>query len=326
MLLVLLSFLAFAGPIPKVLPAYFNGDDFADCLANELAKEHDLKSLDKRLGEISKKRNALASAKVEISGCGNVGTEICRQFGFPLLLGKAIDPLSCALTKLVEKNLVYHSMPLVECSGYVPSKTPFLYYLMEWQTLSDNEKRNLNEVDALSEISSVPRQTIFKSESNYHACVHDKAEPLVKWLLQQKPNSVSHWQVFKKAKELYGDSLTALGIIGELFDEERRSCTNRKRRCVLGNRLKPLFPSDQSDKVGHNYHFWAHISVVLQEDGISEDLANYLLEWKKDNDAGDYSANNIGIKVSRKTISRTKMKLAPLNRWTGHANSVCKLD
>lgn len=320
---------------PRSEPAYFSADDFSDCLANELAKEYDAHSFRARLQEIRERRHKFYLDNAEPEYCAENTKALCDLVS-PIgcdFAKKHLTAVGCKATELIEKGLLYHSAPLARCEESVfdgkPSK---LRLVNSWQSLSENSKTDLNALPDLrtrieSKMSSTDGMP-FAPEFGKHPrkCVQKLADPLVDWLIDQPARSVTHWALVKKGKEIYGDTITALGVIGEVFDEERMMCGNRNKRCVLGNRMKLLVPTQKTDLVGQNYHFWAHVAMILREDASQEYIANYALEWLKDQDVIDYSANKVGILVSQKTVSKTKLLTGPMNRWTGFADRECRLQ
>jgi len=238
--------------------------------------------------------------------CGALGVEYLDQFA------SVLEPIGCALNKMMDVRMYYHSAALVDCQGYVVDGIPLLWRLNTYYKSQLEERvergRQLNDIDVLAELSEV--QEGRGSGYPQKDCVAGKAEPLIRWLLEQKKGQVSHWALFRKAREIYGDSIVALGVIGEMFAQDAH-CPSRKKSCVLNNRMKPLFPSDQTDDVGHNYHFWSYLSIALTNSEVTETIGNYVLEWLKDNDAGDYSANRLGIKSIKNAIEKAKTALAP---------------
>lgn len=325
---VLVSFhSAYGSPFPKVLDAYFTENEFSDCLSSAIAEDvKNGKQLREYLSKIEARREKLASQKATNKDCAQIIKGVCGLGGISLSenLTQLLLPIGCKINDMINKNLWYHSAALVSCEDHQSKNVPLMWRLNYFQTRTNNEKRNLNSLDITQELEL--EQRAIGTPDEHRKCVVDKAEPLIRWLLGQKMGSVTHWELFQKARSLYGDSFTAIGVIGEIFDEERMHCSSRKRACVLNNKLRPLYSSTEaSDPVGYNYHFWSHLSMVLREGAVSQSIANYLLEWQKDSDTGDYSANRLGIESSMKTIGKAKILTAPLNRWTGIANKECNL-
>lgn len=91
-----------------------------------------------------------------------------------------------------------------------------------------------------------------------------RSQTIVKWLIEQDPYSVSPLELLEKATELTGgDTLTALGILGQLFDSERHGPTQpRSHMAVLGSRVRPYF-TDGRKHIGANYHFWVYLNMTL---------------------------------------------------------------
>ncbi len=103
---------------------------------------------------------------------------------------------------------------------------------------------------------------------------------------------------------MYHDPFVALGVIGEMFDQERLYAGSRKTRCVLGNRMIPLFRDDRIDDVGYNYHFWAYLNISLTGDATFSDVfMNWWLE-RRVGDSGDSSANTFGIHIGKAIYSK----------------------
>ena len=132
-------------------------------------------------------------------------------------------------------------------------------------------------------------------------------------MLNQPTNSIGHFDLLKKANSIYKDPFASLAIIGNLFDEERYVCGNRKRECVVGNKMKPLLPSDRVDDIGYNYRFWANLNVVLTDSANLARGANFASEWLRQKDHGDYSANEVGIQQGLSVVKHTR---ALLGRFT----------
>lgn len=125
------------------------------------------------------------------------------------------------------------------------------------------------------------------------------ANSLIEWLLTMKRGSVTHYQLYAKAKEIYGDPLAALGVISHMFDQERMlyGYHGRKQYAVLGNKMKSFLPRDQIDSVGYNYHFWAYLNLALLGDEKAASVFNQAFQWEKEKDLGDFSANYWGLFV-----------------------------
>ena len=132
------------------------------------------------------------------------------------------------------------------------------------------------------------------------------SDPLVWWLLKQKKGQVEPYELVKKALEMYNnDFLTAMGVIGFIFEEERRNAFPRNKTAILGTRIKPLFCDLKDDPIGYNYHFWAYMNLALQGGGTAESTFNYFFQKVYQKDLGDYWANKLGIELGKMALSHT---------------------
>ena len=169
-----------------------------------------------------------------------------------------------------------------------------LFQLAYLGCFGDIETRTLKEFD----IGSLPYP-----ENHTASLVSD---PLVEWLAFQPNRSVSHIELFKKAVEIYKDPLVALGVIGLVFDQERKIVSNRKTDAILGAKMRPLIVNDLIDPIGYNYHFWAYLNIAILNQGeiFFESAFTYLFQKVKQNDEGDYQANMAGLSVGEAIIDK----------------------
>lgn len=135
---------------------------------------------------------------------------------------------------------------------------------------------------------------------------HKAASPLVDWMLDQENHSISHVALLNKALQIYQNDLgIALGVIGEIFNSEREFAHPRKLKAIFANKLIPLFPDNNIDHVGTNYHFWTHVNLAVSGEDFGAKLGNYALEG---NDMVDFKANQLGLEVGKALIPKNNKK------------------
>ncbi|MCM2281576.1 MAG: hypothetical protein NDI61_06990 [Bdellovibrionaceae bacterium] len=244
-----------------------------------MSKKFSRDQFDDRLRSIAELRDRLAATDAENGGANC--NFYCAGNGISSL--SLMRPLGCWLNKILVGSLMLHSGPLV-----------------------------LTHPDFKLLIS--PGMSLHQVRS---AIVGATQKPISKWLRQQPDKSVSHWKLFEEANRMFRDPFVALGVIGDLFESEREWCdrsSNSKRKCELAHKMKPILTPTDSDPVGRNYHFWAHLNMVWRSEGSKEKLASYVLEVLKDDDFGDHAANLLGIDSSIQSFEQTKMKLKSTGR------------
>jgi hypothetical protein len=316
------SFSANAKDLQRLLGGTFTSEDFASCLAQQMAEKYAPTQASAVFDEIKQRRQTEAEKANTTDACLDISRGICGLVGLSNqdTIVSFVRPLGCHLNKWLTKSLLYHSSALIKCQD-LPKGTSFFSQLGEWQVHYPNHDRDLNHLSneqILSEINSLtgPTSEGYATQGTFNDnqinCILALSDPLDRWLLQQPFESVSQWGLFKKANEIYKDPLVALAVIGQIFDSERMACPSRKKACVLGNKMKPMYSKEQTkywNPVGENYHFWAQLNISLTENATQERLADYMLEWKKDEDNGEYSANSTGIDIGhflKENLTTTK--------------------
>ncbi|MCB0368113.1 MAG: hypothetical protein KDD45_01415 [Bdellovibrionales bacterium] len=272
----------------KEIETYFTADQFSNCLSEEMSKNFSLDEFEKRVRNIHSLRMELAATDADVQGLDC--NFYCRNEGLSGV--SLLRPLGCWLDKMLVARLMLHSGPLV--------------------------------------LTNIKFKKLIKPKMSLHqirdAIVMATKAPISDWLSGQPDNSVSHWELFKIANHIYGDPFVALGVIGELFENERERCDRKsktKNKCTFANKMKPLIRPSDSDPVGRNYHFWAHLNMIWQSGGLMEKSASYYFEIWKDKDYGDHTANILGIETSAQAYTKTKFKLASFGKH--FANHKCDL-
>jgi hypothetical protein len=285
---------------PTLQKAYFDPDELAECLALEIINGEGPVHFNNSLGTAKVRRESLS---------------IQNNFA---------NATSWVQHK-VNLGLVFHSLPLIDISRWyykvATTPRPSFPYLKDLIQRARNKNENISLSPHLNiEIENLSKEYSFSppSDRNQRDASDWLLSPMVDWLLSQPAHSVSHWNLIKHAIQLFpGDTATALGVLGELFDSERRiAWEKRKLVTPLGHRLKILF-KNSDDPVGQNYHFWAHLNLYLLNGFVKPQLMNYFYESIYQNDNGDYTANYFGLTVGKK-----------LNILLKEQNKVlrCKLD
>lgn len=183
-------------------------------------------------------------------------------------------------------------------------QTPLFIKLMEFYRTAD-VKQDLRYMNA-QELAAVETEfPFFESpifNKNYEELRSARqnaayvAEPVVEFLLAQRPGSVTAVQLMRKATEFYaGDVLTAYGVIAFLFYEEAKGTKVRPYHQVLAGRMKPQLAS--FDDVGMNYHFWTYLSLGLQGHRLLGGSASFFLETIRQRDVAENKADLLGLEA-----------------------------
>ena len=240
------------------------------------------------------------------------------------------------LNRISLSRLYYHSTPLID-DGFISrvkapdifkdlitgdlTQRPALLAAIEAMTgdiLSQqlNTRDFVNYPDILNALNfgyrvlfadSLRRGTYKAEQRDYNPEWHLLSlitDPLVTWLATQKKNSVTHLKLFEAAKAIYGDPLTALGVIGFIFDAERMSITSRQYQAVLGSRLTSLFALQNIDTIGTNYHFWAYLNIAILAGGDIEFEHKFSYFWEcfKQNDIPEYSTDYQALELGKSIL------------------------
>lgn len=305
--LLLTALVASAQVIPQRQETQFDSGKMAECLIIEVLKAYDQGKARDLLRKASKVRKDLARKHMARPECESPAlrlTQMCTQRGSQPLDLNVLKYMTCLLDSEIVRYLLYHSTPLAHHASTEliqksdPGAGEKFKTAIFWPASGDAKRKNLNEIPNLKEVMPFAEQNgpSIKPKDVMES-THRLAGALIDWLLEQKPNSVSHIALFRKANDLYQDPFVSLAVIGELFDQERMVCPSRKTSCPLGNRMKSLFKNDQVDRVGYNYHFWAFLNIALVDDVVSATLFTYGFESVYQKDSGDYSADQVGLEV-----------------------------
>ncbi|MGZ6441969.1 MAG: hypothetical protein ACXWRU_18060 [Pseudobdellovibrionaceae bacterium] len=238
-----------------------------------------------------------------------------------LLQSKSMEPMKKIMFPLnqitLEANLA--SLPLIDYSYHPNDQIEnlpltsllFSYYCrkkpcMQGDPVERNDlgKNIHDQIETAKKISVKQPEDQFVLKSNTALVL---ANPIVDWLLQQKPRSVDHWQLLKYASNQFnGDVLTALAVLGQMFSAETLAVKDRNRDAVLASKMKKLVNEDDKFPVGHNYHFWQIISAsIIRNDTTLAKIFGYI-----DNSEPSYRfANKLGLNVADKLFEGTKSKI-----------------
>jgi hypothetical protein len=184
---------------PIQLQPYFKQDEFTACLAEEFAKNETPVKLRARLQEIDRQRTDLSSSTPH--ACKAVLKGMCQIIGISIAdrVASYLEPVGCYMNDQIDKSLTNHSVALVKCP--VPSivqGVPFLSDLTEWEFLTRPAFPDLNQVSdlrgAVEQFAKAKVIRLSRPAADQKECVQNLAEPLAKWLLKNKFQSVSHWE------------------------------------------------------------------------------------------------------------------------------------
>lgn len=308
---------AFAQIIPNRKASAFDPHELAECMVMDVLKVHTPERAQALLRQASKASKKLARIYLKDPICDAAAARVSNPFknspNYPLWDG-VTDLLSCQIFGEMNRHLHFHSIPLAHHAApalverlETSTEIRFDTYL-SW-VADDNIRRpggisNLNTLSNLKELipfrelaEAEPRVTGPEVDQNVVSKTHRLAGPLIDWLLDQKPRTVSQLALFRKATEFYGDPLIGLAVIGEIFDKEQQACPSRTESCPLGNRMVSPLKNDIKDLVGYNYHFWAYLNIALVDDAVSATPFVYFGEYVIANDLADYSADKTALEV-----------------------------
>ena len=146
----------------------------------------------------------------------------------------------------------------------------------------------------------VPKETRNQAYAHFQE-VNTLASPLFIWLAAQPKESVGHAQVFQKALEIYGDPITALGVIAWIPGIEC-AMGDRRKVALASSRLKPIL-FRASDHAGSIFHFWGYVvrGLLGEPDGISMlRFRSKVFEGIIQKDGQDVTTDMFGLRVAEK--------------------------
>ena len=121
------------------------------------------------------------------------------------------------------------------------------------------------------------------------------ASPLVLWLLEQNNFSVTPEMHFNKALEIYGDPMTALGVIAWITSGDALM-VNRGNSSVVTYKLERLVEGD--DVPGLQYHFWGYLTQGFIGNKLRVGALAYIYEKLYQHDIEDWSIDALSLKTS----------------------------
>jgi hypothetical protein len=119
--------------------------------------------------------------------------------------------------------------------------------------------------------------------------------PLFMWLLEQDDFSVSPEKLFKKAMEIYGDPIVALGVIPWIFSGDALT-VDRGTSSVVSYKIERLVDGD--DVPGFQYHFWGYLTQGIIGNRLRVKTLAYIYEKLYQNDIPDWTIDSLSLKFS----------------------------
>lgn len=254
-----------------------------------------------------------------------VATELLGKLENGSFIGSGIVSILAPFTQQeMSEVMAFHSSPLIDYNRFEWEKGLFhnntLNRLSElYYQHSDNDLDYTTMKDFTAYLDSVlpPQETeavingIEQKFIKMQLVANGVAEKLVNHLLSiHDKESLNHWKLIQDAVAIYdGDVITALGVIGLIFDLERVSVKNRSKRLYLGSRIVPLLPGDRTDVLGDNYHFWMYLGAGLQGKGNAAKRMSIAFEGAT-GDLRDTKADFAGINMGE-AIRKAILSSAP---------------
>ena len=129
------------------------------------------------------------------------------------------------------------------------------------------------------------------------------SSPLFLWLLEQDDYSISPERLFRKAVEIYGDPMVALGVIPWIFSGDALT-VNRGNSSVVSYKIERLV--EGNDIAGYQYHFWGYLTQGIIGNRIRVGMLAYLYERLYQKDIPDWKVDLLSLRVGKEVRSLLK--------------------
>lgn len=129
------------------------------------------------------------------------------------------------------------------------------------------------------------------------------SSPLFMWLLEQKDHSVSPERLYKKALEIYGNPIVALGVIPWIFSGDALT-VSRGTSSVVSYKIERLVEGD--DIPGLQYHFWGYLTQGIIGNKLRVGALAYIYEKLYQKDLQDWTVDALSLKTGEKIRSSFK--------------------